>query len=101
MVVNRFFGHISPTGSTLGTRVRRGGYLEDARRWLLGETLARGEGDVTSYVLFTALMGSPAHSEIIRDGRYRQVGVGLERGTSADDGGLTVTLDFGVIIARR
>ncbi len=56
---------------------------------------------VTSYALFTALMGSPAHSEIIHDGRYRQVGVGLERGTSTDDGGLTVTLDFGVITARR
>jgi len=101
MVVNRFFGHLSPAGSTLLNRVRRAGYLEDARRWLLGETLARGEGDVTSYALYTALMASPAHSEIIHDGRYRQVGVGLERGISTGDGGLTVTLNFGVVTARK
>jgi uncharacterized protein YkwD len=101
MAFNRFFGHISPAGSTLLTHVRRAGYLEDARRWLLGETLVRGEGDITSYALFTALMGSPAHSEIIHDGRYRQVGVGLERGTSTGDGGLTVTLNFGVVTARK
>lgn len=102
MVVNRFFGHSSSAGGLLLTRVRRAGYLDDARRWLLGETLAYGEHDVTSYALFAALMDSPAHSEVIRDGHYRQVGVGLERGTSVDKGeGLTVTLNFGVITARK
>ena len=102
MVVNRFFGHSSSAGGLLLTRVRRAGYLDDARRWQLGETLVRGAGDVTAHSLFMALMGSPAHREVIRDGRYRQVGVGLERGTSVDEGaGLTVTLEFGVITARK
>ncbi len=97
MVRRRFFSHSSPSGSTLLTRVRRTGYLRRARRWSLGEALAYGRGDVTASTLFRALMASPSHRAVLRDGRYRQLGVGLQRGVPEGTGaGLTVTLDFAV-----
>lgn len=97
MVRKRFFGHFSPTGSTLVTRVQRTGYLRRARAWALGETLAYGTGRVSTRELVDALLASPSHRAVFRDGRYRQVGVGLRRGVPTGRGaGLTVTLDFGV-----
>ena len=46
MVRERFFDHISPGGSTLLSRVRRGtGYLRGARSYALGENIAWGSGD--------------------------------------------------------
>ncbi len=48
------------------------------------------------------LMASPAHRAVLRDGRYRQLGVGLRRGVPSGRGsGLTVTLDFAVVNTRE
>lgn len=102
MVARGYFGHVSPSGGTLAKRIRRAGYLRTALTWDAGETLAFGTGSVTPLQLFTALLSSPAHAAIIHDGRFRQLGVGLERGVpDAAEPGMTTTLEFGVVSVRR
>lgn len=114
MVRDGFFGHVSPTGSTLSTRVRGGtSYLRGpVRSWSLGENLAWGSGELaTPQQIVRSWMNSSGHRRNILDRRFRHVGIGVATGapggiaTGAADGvgrgpAATYTTDFGVRLLR-
>ena len=106
MVRDRFFGHVSPAGSTLSSRVRGGTrYLRGSvRTWSLGENLAWGVGErAAPRSIVRAWMTSPGHRENILEERFRHIGIGVVTGAPADTRGraaATYTTDFG-FRARR
>jgi uncharacterized protein YkwD len=92
MVAERFFAHVSPSGSTLGERARAAGFAGAA----LGETIAWGDGELgTPAAIVDQWMHSPPHRAIILDGGFRRVGLGVASGSPSGAGGATVTADFG------
>lgn len=100
MVRERFFGHVSPRGSTLTSRVRRQtAYLRGARSWALGENIAWGSGTLGSPArIVTAWMGSPDHRANILKPGFRNIGIGIADGAPRPTRGLdaaTYTTDFG------
>ena len=96
MVRKRFFSHQSPSGATLVVRVRRTGWLRQARRYALGEALGfQGRGG-TPRKVFRRLMASAPHRAVLLNRGFRQIGVGVARGTpQGTRAGMTVTLDLG------
>jgi len=100
MVRNRFFDHVSPTGSTLLSRVRRlTGYLRGARNYALGENIAWGTGEYSSpRETVQNWMDSAGHRRNILNRRFRHIGVGVALGAPEDAQGMpaaTYTTDFG------
>jgi uncharacterized protein YkwD len=92
-----FFAHVSPGGADVEDRVRRAGYLADARAWSIGETLAWGTRRSGSpRALLRTLLASPPHRAILLDGRYRHIGIGVARGAprAVTGAAVTVTLDL-------
>jgi uncharacterized protein YkwD len=106
MVRESFFDHVSPNGSTLVSRVRRGtGYLRGARSYSLGENIAWGSGEfATPQETVKGWMESAGHRANILNRRFRHVGVGVMIGAPEDAQGMpaaTYTMDFGNKSARR
>jgi uncharacterized protein YkwD len=100
MVRERFFAHVSPGGSTLESRVRRGTrYLTGSvRGWSLGENLAWGSLSLsTPRATVRAWMHSTGHRRNILNGRFRDIGIGVAPGAPAPAEGTaaTYTTDFG------
>ena len=101
MVSQRFFDHVSPSGSTLATRVRGGtSYLRGRiRSWSLGENLAWGSGVLaTPREIVTSWMNSAGHRRNVLDRRFRHIGIGVATGAPDDVQGqpaATYTTDFG------
>ncbi len=101
MVRQRFFDHVSPTGSTLASRVRGGtSYLRGrVRSWSLGENIAWGSGDLASpQQIVRSWMNSPGHRRNILDRRFRHIGLGVATGAPDDVQGepaATYTTNFG------
>jgi uncharacterized protein YkwD len=100
MVNERFFGHVSPAGSTLVTRVRKGTkYLRGAHSWALGENLAWGSGELGSPKrIVIAWMNSPGHRRNILTPGFRHIGIGVVTGAPRSTHGIaaaTYTTDFG------
>jgi uncharacterized protein YkwD len=101
MVRNRFFDHVSPGGSTLISRIRRGTtYLSGARKWALGENIAWGCGDyATPAGTVATWMNSAGHRKNILTRKYRHIGIGIAFGSPEDFGtgmpAATYTTDFG------
>jgi uncharacterized protein YkwD len=100
MVRESFFDHVSPGGSTLLSRVRRGtDYLAGARSFSLGENIAWGSGEyATPAETVDGWMHSPGHRHNILNGRFRHIGIGVAIGAPEDAGGMpaaTYTTDFG------
>jgi uncharacterized protein YkwD len=96
MVVQRFFDHVSPTGSTLRSRVARAGYLRGS--YFLGEDIATGSGtDATPAAIVDAWMNSPPHRRNILEPTFRDAGMGVVPGSATDDApdGATYVVDFG------
>jgi uncharacterized protein YkwD len=93
MVSERFFAHVSPSGSTLGQRARSAGYSGRA----LGETIAWGSGELaTPAAIVDQWMHSPPHRAVILDRDFHRVGVGVASGSPDGTGeATTVTADFG------
>ncbi|MEA2318639.1 MAG: hypothetical protein QOD44_2828 [Solirubrobacteraceae bacterium] len=94
MVAKSFFDHVSPSGSTLSSRVRVAGY----RGRTLGENIGWGTGSLATPVeIVRAWMASPPHRAIILNGRYREAGVGVAAGSplGAPGPGATFVLDVG------
>ena len=100
MVRENFFDHVSPGGSTLLSRVRRGtSYLRGARTFALGENIAWGSGEfATPRETVDNWMGSPGHRQNILNRRFRHIGVVVALGAPEDSEGMpaaTYTTDFG------
>lgn len=106
MVSARFFAHVSPSGSTLSSRVRGGTrYLRGrVRSWSLGENLAWGAGErATPRSIVKAWMESPGHRANILRKRFRHIGIGVVPGAPQDAGGMpaaTYTTNFGFRAVR-
>ena len=100
MVAQSFFDHVSPSGSTLLTRVKRStAYLQNVRSWALGENIAWGTGELaTPAETMKGWMASSGHRHNILNRRFRHVGIGIALGAPVDAQGLpaaTYTTDFG------
>jgi uncharacterized protein YkwD len=101
MVRGRFFSHVSPTGSTLEQRIRRGTrYLAGALRYEIGENIAWGQGDLASpRAIVAAWMASPGHRANILRAAFREIGIGIAPGAPviglAGDPAVTYTNEFG------
>ncbi len=98
MVRERFFAHVSPSGSTMLHRIRRTPYLRgNIARWSVGENLAWGTGRLaTPAQTMQAWMDSPGHRSNILDRSYREIGIGVALGVPTDDGdGATYVTEFG------
>jgi uncharacterized protein YkwD len=105
MVSNSFFSHTAPNGSSFVDRIESAGYMRGARLWLVGENLVWGTGELsTPAALVKAWMESPAHRANLLKGRFKEIGVGVQRGTpsnaSASDG-ITVTSEYGFRVRNR
>jgi uncharacterized protein YkwD len=98
MVRRDFFSHDSPAGTTPQQRIDRTGYLQGARTWAVGETIAWGTGGyATPSSIVRGWLNSPGHRAILLDGRYRDLGIGIALGApSGGEGGATFTGDFGM-----
>ena len=98
MVRRGFFSHFGtrPPGATLEQRLRRTRYLP-ARRWTVGENLAWGtRGRSTPASVVRAWMHSSSHRANILYPTFRDVGIGIKRGTpTTRRRGVTYTTDFG------
>jgi uncharacterized protein YkwD len=94
MVAGSFFDHVSPSGSTLSSRVRLTGYRGRA----LGENIGWGTGSLATPVeIVRAWMASPPHRAVMLNGRYREGGVGVAPGSplGAPGPAATFVLDVG------
>jgi uncharacterized protein YkwD len=95
MVARSFFDHVSPSGSTLSSRVRVAGYRNGRT---LGETIGWGTGTLaTPASIVSGWMNSPPHRAVILNGRIREAGVGVAAGAPvpAEGTGATFVLDVG------
>jgi uncharacterized protein YkwD len=98
MAAQNYFAHDAPSGASVADRVRATGYLDDARSWTLGETIAWGRARTgTPAAVLRMFLDSPPHRAILLDPAYRDLGVGIAHGAPAgpEAGAVTVTLDFG------
>jgi uncharacterized protein YkwD len=99
MVEERFFDHVSPSGSTLTSRIKKVKYTKGARSWSIGENIAWGTGaKATPASIVDAWMHSPGHKANILDGTFKEIGIGIASGApvaTASSVGATYTTDFG------
>lgn len=97
MVRNRYFEHDSPSGSTVVTRLRKVHYIANGIAWSVGENIAYGGGSAaTPRSIVRLWMGSSGHRANILSNSFRDIGIGVARGTpSGSHGGATYTTDFG------
>ena len=93
MAARNFFAH----GNFVG-RIRAADYLLGARSWRLGENIAWGSGSLsTPREIVDSWMRSPGHRANILQRGFREIGIGIARGTpdrSYPDGA-TYATDFG------
>ena len=97
MVRRHFFDHVSPSGSTMMSRVRATAYLHRAGSYSLGENIAWGGGSLgTPRAIVRAWMHSAGHRANLLNPGFRHVGVGIALGVPTPGiwGGTYVT-DFG------
>jgi uncharacterized protein YkwD len=80
MLARDYFGHTSPTGSTLFQRIVRSGF-RTVGPWWAGETLAWATGSAaTAKSIVHMWLASPEHRAILLSSRYRFVGLGRAYG---------------------
>ena len=94
-----FFSHVTPSGRTMVDRLRSVGYLtRDAGPWWAGEVLAWGTGALgTPAAIVDAWMRSPGHRRVLLGRVYREVGVGVARGTPVGRPGATYAAELGSV----
>lgn len=99
MVRRRYFAHTSRSGVSFVDRISRTGYLRGARRWAAGENIAWGaRSRSTPRRIVRSWLESPPHRRNMLSRRWREIGIGITRGTPrgrADDGA-TYATEFGV-----
>src|SRR5918992_850232 len=92
MVRRDYFAHDTLGGSSFVDRIRRTGYLRDARRWTVGENLAWGtHASSAPRAITTMWMNSPGHRANILSPSFREVGIGLALGAPGAGGGAAAT----------
>ena len=89
-----FYGH-----GRMKHRIRRSGYLSGASTWNLGENLGWGRKQLGSpRAMVNAWMASGPHREVLLSGAFRDVGIGMTKGSPLPKIGHnsgTYTVDFG------
>ena len=101
MVVQDFFDHTAPDGSTFSSRIRRTTYLQGSwRRWSIGENIAWGSSVLGSPgAIVDSWMHSAGHKRNILDPAFTEFGMGVaigapERGEDDQDA-VTYVNEFG------
>lgn len=92
---HNFFGH----GSSLN-RVKAAGYLGGVSAWRVGEVIGWGKGRIgTPRSIVSSWMGSPSHRSTMLMPGYRELGVGVAKGSPVARGRrlntAIYTVDFG------
>jgi len=101
MVLDDYFEHVSPGGSTPLERMRASGYLSSpSGSWEIGENIAFGTlEEATPAAVMARWMASSGHRENILGARYRATGIGVSPRVPASfaegEPGATYTEDFG------
>jgi uncharacterized protein YkwD len=97
MVAHRYFAHESRSGRPFTARIARTGWTRSRRRYILGENIGWGTGDLASpRAMVRAWMNSAPHRANILESRYRMIGVGVAFGIPVSgEGGGTYDTDFG------
>jgi uncharacterized protein YkwD len=105
MVSQGFFSHNSPNGKSFVDRIEAAGYMRGARSWFVGENLVWGNGELSTPAnLVKAWMESPAHRANLLRGRFKELGIGVQRGTPNDasqQNGVTVSSEYGFRAGNR
>lgn len=96
MVRHRYFAHESRSGAPFTARIARTGWTRSRHRYVLGENIGWGSGDLaTPRAMVRGWMLSAPHRANILDRRYRAVGVGVAFGIPVGGSGATYSTDFG------
>lgn len=99
MVRSELFSHSGSNGSDVADRARVAGYMREPGRWHLGENIGFGYDSYSPpLVIFRLMMDSHEHRANILDRRFREIGVGVKRGTPSGnhrETGATYTIVFG------
>ena len=97
MVRRAYFAHDSPDGKSVVDRLRAAHYIAKSKRWIVGENLAWGSGQLgCPRAIVQAWLNSPGHRKNLLSPRYSAVGVGVVYGNPQGGGsGATFTTDFG------
>jgi uncharacterized protein YkwD len=97
MVRKDFFGHVSPSGTTVLQRIKKATYLSRVRSYAVGENLAWGTRQLsTPAQTMRGWMNSAPHRRNILDRGFREVGIGVAIGApGTSDPGATYATDFG------
>jgi uncharacterized protein YkwD len=100
MIAHDYFAHSSLSGAGVSARARQAGYGTSGwSQWTVGEVIAWGRGARgTPQSVFRAWMHSRSHRSIILGRRWRDVGVGCERGTFK---GISRVVMYTVDVGRR
>jgi len=94
MVRRRYFGHISPGGSSPISRVLGAGY-RSPHRVRVGENILTWSIPLTPAEVVQKWMASPPHRRDILRRRWREVGMALVNASPSAGGGITVVVEFG------
>jgi uncharacterized protein YkwD len=100
-----FFSHNSLNGKGFVDRIEAAGYMRGARSWFVGENLVWGNGELSTPAnLVKAWMDSPAHRANLLRGRFKELGIGVQRGTpneASQQNGVTVSSEYGFRTGNR
>ncbi len=99
MLEENCWGHDCPGEPNLGKRLRDTGYLRGAKRWRYAENIGCAN---TPQALFDAWVGNEFARKNIRNGVFRDIGIGVLKdqvGASGCDDGNQIT--YTVVFARR
>jgi uncharacterized protein YkwD len=100
MVARQFFAHDSPSGRSVGDRIRGTGYLAGSIAWTVGENLAWGSGSLARpRAIVDAWMASPGHRANILNRSFSEIGVGIVVGAPlvrSMPAAATYNTDFGM-----
>lgn len=99
MIDKDYFAHTSPSGETLGGRLKRFGYTPEGYHfWKVGGNIAWHSGpEPKPEKMVEGWMNSPPHRHNILDEDFRQIGIGTAAGEyKSFEESVMYTADFGV-----
>jgi uncharacterized protein YkwD len=104
MIGKDYFGHTTPTGGTVDTRILATGYAPPGSSYELGENIdCAGVTLASPIATVNAWLSSPDHRANILNRHFRDTGIGVAPAAPARcaEGlpGATYTQDFGVVLS--